>query len=256
MTSLTNIPNLFGLIGYPLSHSFSKGYFAKKFEKEGIVGHYYESFPLEMIEELPELLEKYPKLRGINVTIPYKEAVLPYLDEIDPEAKAIGAVNTIKRMPDDTLVGYNTDVYGFEQSLRQKMEAASIEIHSALVLGTGGAAKAVFFVLDKMGIEYRRVSRKTEKGDLTYGQVTEKTMAEIQLIINTTPLGMSPNIHTFPQLPYAALGPQHLLYDLVYNPPQTIFLQKGEDAGTTIINGLEMLHLQAEKSWEIWKSQD
>jgi shikimate dehydrogenase len=254
MTSLSHVPNLFGLIGYPLSHSFSKGYFAEKFDREGIEGCYYESFPLEMIEELPELLDKYKNLKGLNVTIPYKEAVIPYLDGVDPEAQAIGAVNTIKRMPDDTLVGYNTDVYGFEQSLREKLAAASIEARSALVLGTGGAGKAVFFVLEKMGIKYQRVSRKTEKGDLTYGQINEQIIAGVQLIINTTPLGMSPHVHTFPQLPYTALNSRHLLYDLVYNPEKTIFLQKGEDRGAAFINGLEMLHLQAEKSWEIWTS--
>jgi shikimate dehydrogenase len=139
--------------------------------------------------------------------------------------------------------------------LRKKLAAASIEARSALVLGTGGAGKAVFFVLEKMGIEYRRVSRKTEKGDLTYGQINEQIIAEVQLIVNTTPLGMSPNVHTFPSLPYSALNSQHLLYDLVYNPEKTIFLQKGEEQGAAFINGLEMLHLQAEKSWEIWTSQ-
>jgi len=251
---LKTYPNLLGLIGYPLSHSFSKGYFSEKFERENIEGFYYENFPLSAIEELPGLIRRFPNLIGLNVTIPYKEAVFPYLDRLDAGARKIGAVNTIKRMADGRLMGYNTDVYGFESSLKKKIKTAGLEVRSALVLGTGGAAKAVYYALDQLRIRYQTVSRDPARGDLTYEELSSSLLAAHQLIVNTTPLGMAPKIDTYPRLPYEALTSRHLLYDLVYNPGKTLFLRKGEDAGAAIINGLEMLHLQAEKAWEIWSS--
>ncbi len=254
MKNLTDYHNLLGLIGYPLSHSFSKGYFAQKFKKEGIDGFFYESFPIPEINEFPLLFVKYPNLKGLNVTIPYKEQVISYLDELDADAATIGAVNTIKKLQDGRLKGYNTDVYGFRSSLHNKIKRSNLNIKRALVLGTGGAAKAVHFSLKKLNISYQEVSRKKENGDLCYQELNAELFSNIQLVVNTTPLGMSPNTKSYPELPYDALSDKHLLYDLVYNPEKTIFLQKGEDAGAAIINGLEMLHLQAEKAWEIWNS--
>lgn len=249
---LSNYKSVFGLIGYPLSHSFSKGYFAQKFEKENISGFFYESFPLEAIKVFPELWEILPNLKGLNVTIPYKEQVIPFLDEVQEAAAEIKAVNTIKKMPDGKLVGFNTDVVGFEQSLSRKAQGAGINLKKALVLGTGGAAKAVFYVLKKLNIDYKVVSRSRGKGDLLYGEISKKMILEVDLIINTTPLGMAPAIDTFPELPYEGLSEKHLLYDLVYNPEKTVFLRKGESQGAAIINGLEMLHIQAEAAWQIW----
>ncbi|MFK7947289.1 MAG: shikimate dehydrogenase [Saprospiraceae bacterium] len=246
--------NLYGLIGYPLSHSFSKGYFAKKFEKEGIENCFYDSFPLENIDLLPQLLAANPNFVGINVTLPYKQQVIPFLDELDENAAAIGAVNTIK-FQDGKLIGFNTDVYGFEQSLlpiinKKYTEKTSLK---SLVLGTGGAAKAIFYILKKNNLNPTFVSRTAKPNQLTYKDLNKEIIDESQIIINTTPLGMSPNIDTCPDLPYELLTNNHILYDLVYNPEVTLFLQKGFDQKATIKNGLEMLHLQAEKSWEIWQ---
>lgn len=242
---------LFGLIGYPLSHSFSKKYFAQKFEKEGISNCQYENFPLKTIAEFPDLLKQQAHLVGLNVTIPYKQLVIPFLDQLDESARAVGAVNTIK-IQNRQLIGYNTDVYGFEQSLKIILEQkyAPSETLNALILGTGGAAKAVAFILKKLGIIFKYVSRTPKANQLAYTQL--KTLEHYPIIINTTPLGMSPNIHTLPKLPYHTLSDQHLLYDLVYNPVVTAFLQQGLERGASIKNGLEMLHLQAEKAWEIW----
>lgn len=249
---LITFDNLLGLIGYPLSHSFSKGYFSQKFKKELISGFFYESFPIESIELFPLLWERLPNLKGLNVTIPYKEQVLPFLEELDEAAEKIGAVNTIKRMPDGKLKGYNTDIIGFEQSLLEKAAASGLQLNKALVLGSGGAAKAVYFVLEKLGIDYKVVSRTQKKGDLLYQDITDEGIEKIDLIINTTPLGMSPNVNTFPDLPYEAMSVNMLLYDLVYNPEKTLFMQKGENSGAKTINGLQMLHLQAEAAWKIW----
>lgn len=244
---------LFGLIGYPLSHSFSKGYFTTKFEQEQIPNCQYENFPIETIAAFPDLIQSQPDLVGLNVTIPYKQVVMPYLDELDEGAAAIGAVNTIK-VVDGQLKGYNTDVIGFSESLKELLgEKASTPL-SALVLGTGGAAKAVFFALQQMGISYKTISRSKEKGDLTYEEVTADVLRQHRLIVNTTPLGMSPKVKTLPELPYIALTNQHFLYDLVYNPETTAFLQKGKDRGASVRNGLQMLHLQAEAAWSIWNS--
>ncbi|GJM31299.1 MAG: shikimate 5-dehydrogenase [Saprospiraceae bacterium] len=246
---------LFGLIGYPLSHSFSKKYFNEKFIEEGLSeDFYYELFPLERIELFPELLVKYEQFRGINVTIPYKQQIIPFLDILSDEASAIGAVNTIL-IKNGQSKGYNTDVYGFEKSLTDKLENAGIQPENALILGTGGAAKAVHYVLEKKGINFSYVSRNKEvSGVLTYQELTEKIIKSHQLIINTTPLGMYPKIDTLPNIPYHYLGKEHLLFDLVYNPKETAFLKEGKKRKSTIINGLEMLHLQAEQAWTIWTS--
>ena len=240
-----------GLIGYPLSHSFSKKYFSEKFEKEGIAGFHYELYPLEQITDLPDLLNT-PTIKGINVTIPYKQAVLPYLDEIDKAAASVGAVNTILKK-DGKLKGYNTDIYGFEISLLNFLRPTPpITELKALILGTGGAAKAVKYVLEKLGIFYQIVSRKNQKNYITYESLTPTKFKEYQIVINTTPLGMSPNYETCPDLPYEATTDQHYFYDLVYNPAETLFLKKGAQQGASIKNGLEMLILQAEKAWSIW----
>lgn len=237
-----------GLIGYPLSHSFSKKYFSKKFIEENIEGFHYELFPIERIEDLPELIKNQPNLIGLNVTIPYKQQVIPYMDSLSDAAKAIGAVNTII-VRDGKLTGDNSDVYGFEVSLKKELQSHH---KKALILGTGGAAKAVAYVLKKLGITFKYVSRKPSEGQLSYKDLNKQIIHEYPVIINTTPLGMSPNIDSCPDIPYDFIDEKSLLYDLVYNPLETLFLKKGKDSGATIINGLEMLHLQAEKSWQIW----
>lgn len=246
----------FTLIGYPLSHSFSKKYFTEKFAREGIEKHEYFLSPLEKIEEFSQLISTYPNLVGLNVTIPYKEEVIPYLDEISEEAKAIGAVNTI-RIRNGKLKGFNTDVYGFEKSLVDFLltKEKVINIENALVLGTGGAAKAVVFILKKLGINPILVSRKKGKGDLVYEDLDNVIFEECKLIVNTTPLGMLPNLESCPNLPFARINEKYYLYDLVYNPEKTVFLKRGENQGAAIKNGLEMLHLQAEKAWEIWNTK-
>ncbi|WP_276133316.1 shikimate dehydrogenase family protein [Polluticoccus soli] len=237
----------YGIIGYPLGHTFSPGYFTKKFADEGIDA-VYKSFPLEQITELPELLQQQTELRGLNVTIPYKEAVLQYLDETDAAAKAVGAVNCI-HITDGNTKGYNTDIIGFEQSLLPLLQPHH---RRALVLGTGGAAKAVAYVLNKLGIDYRKVSRSGQPEVVSYDDLTPELISAHTLIINTTPLGMYPDIYSFPPIPYDAIGAEHLLYDLIYNPAETRFLSLGKANGATVKNGMEMLHLQAEASWQIW----
>ncbi len=242
---------VFGLIGFPLSHSFSKKYFTDKFEREGIRDCRYELFPLEDIQALPGLVEKEPELCGLNVTIPYKQQVIPFLDQMDEEVKQMGACNCI-RLIHGKLHGHNTDVIGFEISLRKKWHSSH---DTALVLGTGGAAKAVHFVLTKMGIPFREVSRTRSPGVLDYASLTPDIIHSTRLIINTTPLGMYPDVGGLPEIPYDALGPQHFLFDLVYNPEKTGFLEAGERRGATIANGSEMLSLQAEESWKIWNEK-
>jgi len=242
---------IFGLIGQSIEHSFSPAYFAQKFEKEGIQDAAYQLFPLAAIKELPQLLA-YKTISGLNVTIPYKQAVIPYLDRCTDAAKAIAAVNTIA-FEDGQLIGHNTDVYGFEQSLRPLLTKKHLT-SKALVLGTGGASKAVCYVLQQLGITYHLVSRTPSKNQLSYAAINRDCVKQHLLIINTTPLGMSPNTEASPRLPYSNLGSEHLLYDLVYNPLETSFLTKGRAQGTIIKNGLEMLHLQADKAWEIWKA--
>lgn len=247
---MTSVKKLYGLIGYPLSHSFSKKHFSEKFEREQIADSYYELFPLESIQAFPALIEQYPNLVGLNVTIPYKEQVIPFLDKLDEGAKAIGAVNTI-RFEDGNLIGFNTDVYGFEISLRAFLTQA---VQKALVLGTGGGAKAIHYVLGKMKIECLTVSRSSSKGDLTYQELTKDILGQCQLIINTTPLGTAPAIDTYPDISYHYLSENHFLYDLVYNPEETSFMQKGAKFGAATHNGLRMLYLQAEKAYQIWTS--
>ncbi|MEM6725815.1 MAG: shikimate dehydrogenase [Bacteroidota bacterium] len=239
--------NQLGLIGFPLKHSFSKGYFADKFKKEGIEGYHYENFELNNIHLFPFLIQRIQNLRGLNVTIPYKEQVIPFLDQVD-ESGAFGAVNTIL-IKEGKTTGYNTDVYGFRISLEKNLHESD---KNALILGTGGASKAVAFVLEQLEISYQLVSRNADKGDLTYAELDAEVMANHQLIINTTPLGMFPKNKTCPDINFEYINDQHLCYDLVYNPEKTLFLRDAERRGARIQNGLEMLHLQAEKAWEIW----
>lgn len=241
---------LFGLIGFPLSHSFSAGYFAAKFEKEGITGYRYDNFPLASVAELPALFDAHPELEGINVTIPYKEQVLAYLDQKSETVAAIGACNCIHRK-NGKLVGYNTDVTGFELSLKEKLAPHH---RRALVLGTGGAAKAVEFVLRKLAIDYLLVSSSGKDNTISYRELTSAILKDHTLLINTTPLGMYPNLDEMPALPYEALGAEHYLFDLIYNPAKTRFLAMGERAGATIKNGHDMLLIQAEESWKIWNT--
>jgi len=236
----------FGLIGYPLTHSFSPGYFKEKFEKEGILNSEYCLFPLENIDEIVSLVEeKQPA--GLNVTIPYKEKIISYLDELSPEAKKVGAINTIK-FRDGRSEGHNTDIYGFEVSLKGLY--GDNKPDDALILGTGGAAKAVQYVLEELDIMYHNVSRRHSY--VGYEDLDQGIMKSHHLIINTTPLGMRPNFDNCPKIPYEYLTEDHLLFDLIYNPEKTLFMKKGEAQGARVKNGLEMLHLQAEKSWEIW----
>lgn len=241
---------VYGLIGYPLSHSFSKGFFAEKFSKENIQGCIYENFPLENIEVFPNLWQQ-TDLQGINVTIPYKQDVIPYLDELSEAVKAIGAVNCIRRESNGKLTGFNTDVIGFRRSLEPLLQ---LQHTKALVLGTGGAAKAVKFVLNELNISFKEVSRTASATAISYEDITPEMMAEYMLIINTTPLGMYPKVDTAPPIPYEAVTASHLLYDLVYNPAIPLFLERGAAKGAVIKNGHEMLILQAEASWEIWNS--
>lgn len=243
----------FGLIGYPLSHSFSGSYFAKKFETEKITDAKYDLFPLKSIDELPGLLSKQPNLKGLNVTIPYKQEVKQYLSDLDDSAQKVGAVNVIK-ITKNQLIGYNSDYYGFKSSLLNWTGRSFANTVKALILGSGGAAKAVIAVFKDLEIPYLMISRDHDKGDLTYQDLNKSTLQEHKLIINTTPLGMAPNTNKQPSIPYHLLGPDHYLYDLIYNPEETLFLKSGKNSGTEVKNGLEMLYLQAEKSWEIWNS--
>ncbi len=238
----------FGLIGYPLGHSFSKGYFESKFEVEGITNATYENFEMESIGNFPQLRDWHPDLKGLNVTIPYKQAIIPFLDDIDFSALMIRAVNTIYFVNGKTK-GFNTDYIGFWDSIKKLLEPQHTQ---ALVLGTGGSSKAVVFALTQMGINAQYVSRTPEQGQLGYADITEEVLQAHTLIINTTPLGMAPRIDEAPDIPYQYITDQHLLYDLTYNPAETLFLKKGAAQGAAIKNGLEMLQLQAEASWKIW----
>ncbi|MBL7683232.1 MAG: shikimate dehydrogenase [Flavipsychrobacter sp.] len=239
--------SLYGLIGYPLSHSFSPAYFHHKFAKQGIDA-IYQAYPILTINDFPALLNANPSLKGLNVTIPYKEQILHYLDEMDAAAETIGAVNCIK-ITSDRLIGYNTDHIGFADSLRPLLRKQHTH---ALVLGTGGAAKAVMYALHQLGIDCKTVSRTS--GDITYDNLNDEIIQSHRLIINTTPLGMYPDANQCPSLPYKAIGQGHLLYDLIYNPEETLFLKQGSEAGAAIKNGYEMLILQAEASWQIWNT--
>lgn len=240
-----NLKHKLGLIGYPLGHSFSPSYFSEKFEKLGLVDAEYKAYSIDHIEGVTDLFDAH--MTGFNVTIPYKEAVIPYLDELSEEAFEIGAVNTVRIM-NGRKIGYNTDAYGFEHSLIGMLGTTRVD--RALILGTGGASKAIKYVLRKMGVEFEVISRKPPFK--TYEEVDKAVIAEHPLIINTTPLGMYPKIEECPDIPYSALTDKHFLYDLVYNPEKTLFLKKGELQGSSIKNGYEMLVLQAEKAWDIW----
>ena len=237
----------FGLIGRHISYSFSPGYFRTKFETLGLSDCTYEIFDLDEITEFPEIISK-GNLSGLNVTIPYKTAICPFMDQLDKDAEQIGAINTI-RFTKTGLIGYNTDVIGFVNSLSPLLGPAD---KAALILGTGGAAKAIAFGLTKLGIHHHFVSRSPGEGNLRYSDLDETVMKHFQILINCTPLGTYPQENECPPFPYKALNKTHLLYDLIYNPQQTAFLQKGSEAGSRIKNGLEKLHLQAEASWEIW----
>jgi shikimate dehydrogenase len=241
---------LYGLIGYPLGHSFSKKYFTQKFERENLPGCRYELFPIPSIKDLPFLISSTPFLKGLNVTIPYKQQVLEYVTEKSDAVKNIGAANTIKIIGDN-LIAYNTDVIGFENSFIKKLK---IFHKKALVLGTGGSSKAVQFVLNKLGIEFLFVSSSQQPSPniINYSMIDERIMNEHLVIINCTPVGMSPNDNESPQLPYQFVSKEHYLFDLVYKPEKTMFLQKGEKKGAAIQNGYEMLVIQAEESWKIW----
>lgn len=244
----------FGLIGYPLSHSFSKKFFSEKFENEQIAGCAYELFPIENAGSILDLINENPSLCGINVTIPHKLAVMPFINELDNAAAEIGAVNCIaieRKNKEISLKGYNTDAYGFAESLKPLLEK---QHQKALILGDGGAAKAVKYVLKQLGISYRVVVRKHAENTIHYDEVTAEILDEYKLLINTTPLGMSPNLESSPPIPYQHLTSQHLAYDLVYNPEETLFLTKAKAQGAQIKNGLEMLYLQAERSWYIWNA--
>ncbi len=242
----------YGLIGYPLKHSFSVGYFNEKFRSEGIDAEYI-NFEIPQINDFMEIIEENPNLQGLNVTIPYKEQVIPFLDELDPDTAKIGAVNVIKIIRQRNkvkLIGYNSDIIGFTQSIHPLLQPHH---KKALILGTGGASKAVFHGLKNLGIESTFVSRIHKTNDvLTYEELTPEVMKEHTVIVNCTPVGMYPKVDFCPDIPYEELTPNHLLYDLLYNPNVTLFMKKGEEHGAVTKNGLEMLLLQAFAAWEIW----
>lgn len=245
----------YGLIGYPLGHSFSIGYFNEKFENEGIDAQYI-NFEIPSIEDLREVLDRNPELCGLNVTIPYKQKVIPYLDEVSPEARAIGAVNVIRvthKGKDIKLKGFNSDVIGFTQSIEPMLEPFH---KKALILGTGGASKAVDYGLRSLGLETVFVSRFERPGTIQYDKLTPEDILEYNVIVNCTPLGMYPKVDACPDLPYDAMSNRTLLYDLIYNPDETLFMKRGKQQGATVINGLEMLLLQAFASWDFWHSDD
>ncbi len=245
----------YGLIGFPLGHSFSKNYFNEKFQNENIDAEYI-NFEIASIELLPEVLASNPELKGLNVTIPYKEKVISYLDVVSPEARAIGAVNLIRvehKGNEIKLKGYNSDVIGFTKSIQPMLE----RFHKkALVLGTGGASKAVSYGLRSLGLETVSVSRFERPGTIQYERITPEVVKEYNVIVNCTPVGMYPNIDECPKLPYDAIDDKNILYDVIYNPDKTLFMKKGLEHGATVKNGLEMLLLQAFANWKIWSNKE
>ena len=244
----------FGLIGYPLGHSFSKKYFTTKFRNEKISNCSYENYQLRSLDELSELINRDENLIGLNVTIPYKSEILRLLDVVDPEAIEIGAVNVIKikrSSSDIALYGFNSDVTGIKDTL---LPYINDNVRNALVLGTGGSSRAVCHVLGKFGLKVCKVSRERKPGVLMYSEIDSGIIDQTQLIINTTPLGMFPNIESKPDINYRKLNRKHILFDLVYNPELTMFLRMGAEQGCLILSGIKMLHIQAEKSWEIWNN--
>lgn len=239
----------YGLIGHPLKHSYSRDYFTEKFEYEGLDCRY-QNFDIMTIEEVYEVLEYYPDLCGFNVTIPYKETIIPCLDELDETAKQVGAVNVVK-IENGKLKGYNTDVYGFDKLLERAI--ANRTINHALILGTGGASKAVQYALRQRQIPYSTVSRDAEKGDFTYDTLTDEILKQNHLIINTTPIGMMPHYDEFPDIHYQALGNKHILIDLIYNPKETAFMELGKTWNAKVYGGIQMFEEQAKKTWELWR---
>lgn len=240
----------FGLVGRDISYSFSKRYFAEKFRQLGLDHHSYVNFDLSEIEKFEKLLPDNPEIKGLNVTIPYKQAIIPYLTRLDATAERIGAVNTIK-VEKGGLSGYNTDCYGFQKSIASFLK----EHHTrALILGTGGASKAIAFVFEELHIPYKFVSRNAKKGQLSYSELDQAILEKYTILVNCTPLGTHPNVDQKPDIPYVFLNEKHLLFDLIYNPKKTAFLLEGETRGATISNGQRMLELQAEKAWVIWNS--
>ncbi|NNF18783.1 MAG: shikimate dehydrogenase [Flavobacteriaceae bacterium] len=240
----------FGLVGKNIEYSFSRKYFSEKFSRLGLADHHYVNFDLPGLSEIETLLQNPGDVKGLNVTIPYKEAVLPLLSSVDPEAKKIGAVNTIKFTAKGTM-GYNTDVYGFRASLLPHLKSTH---KNALILGTGGASKAVAYVLDELGITYTYVSRNPMEGQYHYTDLDQQLISKTTLLVNCTPLGTYPEVDRKPQIPYEAIGEHHLLFDLIYNPEITAFMAAGQEGGAATLNGYEMLKLQAEKAWQIWNS--
>ena len=240
----------YGIIGFPLGHSFSRAFFTEKFQKEHIDAEYV-NFEIPSAHLLPEIVRSNPHLRGLNVTLPYKEAVIPMLDSMSDEAREIGAVNVIQ-VREGRLKGFNSDIIGFMDSLRPLLKP----LHQhALVLGTGGASRAIRVGLERLGLDWTYVSRTAAEGRLTYAALTPEVMEHYQVIVNCSPVGMFPKVDACPDIPYHLLSPRHLLYDLVYNPEETLFLKRGAQQGATIKNGLEMLHLQALASWEFWNER-
>ena len=246
----------YGLIGYPVGHSFSRQFFTDKFAREGIDA-VYENFEIPSAEMLLDIVRNNPDLRGLNCTIPHKQAIIPMLDSLSEEARRIGAVNVIRilRNADGTpiLQGFNSDVIGFTQSIKPLL---SQKHHKALVLGTGGASRAICYGLTKLGLSWTYVSRTRREGILSYDEITPKVIQEHEVIINCSPVGMFPHTSEVPQLPYEAMDSRHLLFDLIYNPEETLFMRLGAEHGATVKNGLEMLRLQAEASWKIWNSKE
>ena len=240
----------YGIIGFPLGHSFSRAFFTEKFQKEHIDAEYV-NFEIPSAHLLPEIVRSNPHLRGLNVTLPYKEAVIPMLDSMSDEAREIGAVNVIQ-VREGRLKGFNSDIIGFMGSLRPLLKPWH---QHALVLGTGGASRAIRVGLERLGLDWTYVSRTAAEGRLTYSALTPEVMEHFQVIVNCSPVGMFPKVDACPDIPYHLLSPRHLLYDLVYNPEETLYLKRGAQQGATIKNGLEMLHLQALASWEFWNER-
>lgn len=244
---------VYGIIGYPLGHSFSQKYFTEKFLTEGIKDCSYKIFPIKSVDDLQDILIQNPDLNGFNITIPHKQSILSLLDDTTKLPQNLNACNCVK-IVNGKFIGYNTDVIGFEETLLSQLKSHHTK---ALILGNGGAAEAVKFVLNKLNIAFKIVSRKLHDGsDLTYADITERIIGDNLLIINTTPLGTFPDVEECPAIPYQYLTAQHFLYDLVYNPPKTLFLKKGEEYGAAIKNGYDMLVIQAEESWRIWKEEN
>lgn len=237
----------YGIIGYPLGHSFSRGFFTEKFARESIDAQYL-NFEIPDVAMLSDVLRDNPELRGLNVTLPHKQAVIPFLDEMSEEAMEIGAVNVI-RVRNGKLKGFNSDIIGFTNSIKPLLQPHH---RKALVLGTGGASKAIRVGLNRLGIEWTYVSRSPRDGMVTYEDITAETLQEYTVIVNCSPVGMFPKVDAAPAIPYELLSPQHLLFDCVYNPEETLFMKKGREQGATVKNGLEMLHLQAIASWKFW----